>query len=256
MQYSQAERREILQCILDFGELYLTTGAEISRVEDTLSRLGAAYGAERMNVFVITSSIVVTMEFPGQDAETGTRRIENAGSTNFTRFEYLNELSRRCCREPMDPKDLRKELEEAAKAGQPFWLILAGSMLAGGSLAVFFGSSLWEGIVAAVFGGLICVLQKLIGGTRLNTAASNLVISFVIALSVGLLCKLVPALNADRILIGDIMLLIPGIAMTNAIQNLLVGNPLSGSVRLVETLVWAGALAGGTMIAMLLLSFI
>ena len=41
----------------------LTNGAEVSRVEETLNRMGHAYGATQMNVFAITSSIVVTMVF-------------------------------------------------------------------------------------------------------------------------------------------------------------------------------------------------
>ena len=54
----------------------------------------------------------------------------------------------------------------------------------------------------------------------------------------------------DMILIGDIMLLIPGLAMTNAIRNLLVGDTISGAVRLAESLIWAAALAGGFMVAL------
>ena len=42
--------------ILIMGELMQTCGAEVFRVEDTLARMGKAYGVERMNVFVITSS--------------------------------------------------------------------------------------------------------------------------------------------------------------------------------------------------------
>lgn len=51
----------LLHCFLDLGEAMLAVGADVNRVEDSLSRLGLAYGAARMNVFVITSSIVVTM---------------------------------------------------------------------------------------------------------------------------------------------------------------------------------------------------
>ena len=54
----------------------------------------------------------------------------------------------------------------------------------------------------------------------------------------------------DKILIGDIMLLIPGLAMTNAIRNMLLGDTISGVVRLAESLIWAAALAGGFMVAL------
>ncbi len=106
-----------------------------------------------------------------------------------------------------------------------------------------------DGIAAAVFGAAICWLQSRIGRTSLNTAASNLLISLIIGLGAGIAARIVPVLNMDLILIGDIMLLIPGIAMTNAVQNMLVGNPLSGVVRFTEALIWAGALAFGIFIA-------
>ena len=54
----------------------------------------------------------------------------------------------------------------------------------------------------------------------------------------------------DKILIGDIMLLIPGLAMTNAVRNILLGNTISGLVRLADSLLWAAALAGGFMVAL------
>ena len=52
-------------------------------------------------------------------------------------------------------------------------------------------------------------------------------------------------------MIGDIMLLIPGILMTNSIRDILIGDTISGVMRLVESLLWAGALACGFMCAIL-----
>ena len=60
----------------------------------------------------------------------------------------------------------------------------------------------------------------------------------------------------DKILIGDIMLLIPGLAMTNAVRNMLVGDTISGVIRLAETLIWAAALAGGFMVAMMVMRIV
>ena len=63
----------------------------------------------------------------------------------------------------------------------------------------------------------------------------------------------IPAIHADKIIIGDIMLLIPGIAMTNAVKDMLVGDTIAGTMRLLESLLWAGALAGGFMASMWLM---
>ena len=64
MELTDKEMNHLLHALLDLGETMLISGAEINRVEDTLIRLGMAYGARKMNVFVITSSIVITMAFP------------------------------------------------------------------------------------------------------------------------------------------------------------------------------------------------
>ena len=61
-----AQPEVLLHCLMDIAEALLAVGAEVNRVEDTLTRMGTAYGAVRMNAFVITSSIVVTMTLPGK----------------------------------------------------------------------------------------------------------------------------------------------------------------------------------------------
>ncbi len=53
----------------------LLSEAQRFSVEDTLNRMGYACGAAQMNVFVITSSIVITMEFPEEGARTQTEQI-------------------------------------------------------------------------------------------------------------------------------------------------------------------------------------
>ena len=54
------------------GEALQNSGAEVFRVEDTLNRIAAAYGAEEVNIFVITSSIVVTLTMPDLPPQTQT----------------------------------------------------------------------------------------------------------------------------------------------------------------------------------------
>ena len=252
MKLTKDEQSRLLDCMLEMGELLLDAGAEISRTEDTLTRMGLAYGALRMDVFVITSIISITMEFADGEAVTETRRIRSNGSNDFYRLEALNSHSRSCCAAPLPVAELRERLDKVAAGRKPFSVILIGSVLAASGFAVFFGGSIWDGLAAGVFAVAICLLQERLGRTELNTVAFNLLISLLIGLGVGLLAALLPALHMDKILIGDIMLLIPGLAMTNAIRNMLTGNTISGVVRLAESLIWAGALAGGFMVAMLI----
>ena len=256
MTLTREEQNRLLHGMLEMGDLLLDCGAEVSRVEDTLERVARAYGAEHVEVFVITSIISMTVAFPDDDTITETRRIHSTGGTDFYRLEKLNSLSRQCCAQPLPLPELRQRLDGIAAGHKPFPSVFWGSVLVGGFFAVFFGGSVWDGLVAAVFGALICMMQLWLGRTKLNTAAFNLLVTLLTGLGVGLTTAAIPGLHMDMIIMGDIMLLIPGLAITNAVRNLLVGDTISGVVRLLESLIWAAALAGGFMVALFIVGLL
>ncbi len=248
MAYTKSELSELLHIILDIGEQISAAGGEIFRVEDTITRLGMAYGATRTDVFAITSSLEVTMAFPGDIELTRTRRLRE-GKTDFRRLEALNALSRRCCASPMPADELRRALTDCLSVRRPLPLYI-GSLLAAGGFAVFFGGSVWDGLIGAAFGLLICFLQESLPLLCPNNVLACFCAAMATGFGVSALSLVLPALHPDMIMIGDIMLLIPGIALTVAIRNILVGDTISGILKLTESLVVAVALAGGFMIAM------
>ena len=175
------------------------------------------------------------------------------GESAATVLEALNDLSRRCCADPIPLDELRREVAQiTAEAPKPL-LVYLGSALAAGSCALFFGGSMTDGLVAALFGLVICRLQRHFGPQCPNRLVFNLLSALAVGISITLCAFFLPELHADKILIGDIMLLIPGLAMTNAVRDTMVGSPISGAMRLIETLLWAGALAMGFMSAFLLM---
>lgn len=249
MELTKKERTLLLHQFLDLGEMMLSIGAEVKRVEDTLVRMGNAYGASRMNVFVITSSIVITMAFPDEIELTQTRRILSPGGSDFTKLEELNNLSRRCCLSPMTVSQLQAEIRQLENTQPAQSRIYIGSILAAGGFAVFFGGTLWDGIAAGLFAMVICVFQDYLGTICPNKVIFNLLCSLAVGCGICGCARLIPGLHVDKIMIGDIMLLIPGIAMTNSVRDMLVGDTISGIMRLIESLLWAGSLACGFMIS-------
>ena len=246
MQMTEHEQNRLLHLLLEMGERLLSAGAEINRVEDTLERIGLAYGAARMNVFVITSSIIITMENADGRLLTHTRRINFNGGTDFAALEQLNELSRQCCAEPFTLDEFKKRMYPQKDPHRIRELYL-GSILAAGSFAVFFGGTWMDGITAAIVGVLICFLQEKVTGLFANNIMFDLVCAFLTGIVICTVVKFLSFLNLDKIMIGDIMLLIPGIAMTNAVRDMLMGDTISGLMRLIESILWAGALAVGFM---------
>lgn len=253
---TREEQSRLLDILLEIGYQLLGCGGEVSRVEDTLTRVGKAYGAQRVEVFVITSIISMTLAFPDAEPITETRRIHAGGGSDFYKMEKLNALSRQCCANPLPLPELRDKIDHIAAGHKPFYSVFWGSVLVGGAFSMFFGGSVWDGLTAAVIGALVCLLQERLGRTALNTVAFNLLVSLLMGLGVGLTTALIPGLHMDMILMGDIMLLIPGLAITNAVRNMLVGDTISGVVRLLESLIWAAALAGGIMVALIIVGML
>lgn len=239
----------LLSAALDVGEQLLVCGGEVGRVEDTIRRICVSYGAERTDVFAITSSIVVTMHRAGR-AVTQTRRISRQ-QTDFLRLEALNALSRDVCAHTPPVETLGGRVRETVSSGRDILpLDILGYMLASGAFAVFFGGGGRDALGAALGGLLILFLER--KGKPL--CHSQLIYFLLCSLISGLFAAGCTALglcpHMDKVMIGDIMLLIPGVPMTNAIRDLMTGDTISGMLRLLEALIQAAAIACGFALAL------
>ena len=67
-------RSVMLQCMLEFSESLLIFGAEVSRVEKTITIICESYGVKYKEVFAMNSLIVATLR-DENDSVTESRRI-------------------------------------------------------------------------------------------------------------------------------------------------------------------------------------
>lgn len=248
MTEKKKSEERLVQNLLDMGEMFLSAGAEIKRVEDTLTRMGKAYGARKMNVFVILSSIMMTVELPDGKRMTQIRRIPRSPKNDFRKFEALNRLSRRCCRSPLPVATLEKTLRKwqiEENIGERY----AGSLLTTASFTVFFGGSLLDGAFAMIFAPVICYLQIYFERFFPNKGTFYVFCSFLVGTLICLLSRWSGWYHYDRVIMGDMMLLLPGLALMNSVRDALAGNTISGIMRLTESLIWTGALVCGFMAA-------
>ena len=241
---------ECLRYILDMAELMLASGGEIHRVEKTIRYMAKAYGATTVDVFVITTNIIVTALFENGIELTQHRQIPTGRKLDYTKVEALNRLSRECCKQPLPLEALENKIQEIDQMNDNMLIWYLASMLGAGAFAVFFGGSFWDGLVSAGFALFICFLQKKFAPVCPNNVIFYLITSLITGIGIGLVGKGVPMLHADMIMIGDIMLMIPGLGATNAVRDVLAGDTISGILRLIEALLWAAALAAGFMIAL------
>lgn len=248
--------RSALPCLLDIGAAMLVSGADVRHVERMLDRMGYAYGAVRMDVFVITAHMVVTITLPSGREHTLSRRIDSIAATDFSRLQALDRLCAQCCVQPLPADELRSRLQAIADCGQGAGRLFIGGTLAVAAFAVFFGGSWVDALVAALVGAFVCYTMRCWRPFFPNYLIYNFTAALASGILIGVAGLLVPQLQSSVIIIGVIMILIPGIPMTNAIRDLIAGDTLTGIMRLVESLLWALALALGFMAAMVLTGWV
>ena len=161
----------------------------------------------------------------------------------------LNSLSRKCAVDRMPVDQLHSQIQEIGKRQMPAYKNYLGSILAGSAFCLFFGGSALDAVFAVVFSALICFLQYKLAPLAPNKVFFLFASSFITGTAVCLTAKLVPLLNIDMINIGVIMLLIPGIALTNSLRDMISGDIMSGMLRFFDAILVAAAIAAGYILA-------
>ena len=239
------QNEQILSCILDAGELLLTAGAEVGRVEDTMARMARSYGFERADVLTITASMVVTARHRSGEILTQTRRVTRR-ETDMRRIDQVNALSRAVCAAPLPLEQLRARIQQIADApnGQSWTTVLA-YLLVAGSFAMFFGGSVRDGIAAMICSMLLYVLGRAGALVQLQPIVLTIVQSASMCLMAWLTVQIGLGQALHKIVIGNIMLLIPGIALVTSLRDMIGGDTISGLLGAFEALLRAVAIAAG-----------
>lgn len=234
---------------LDIGMKMLVCGAQISRVEDSISRICKALGAVETHVFSVTSGIIVTAFDEKGNSATQLRRI-HSGSLDLARLKELNQLSRDICANRVTAEDVPDRLTRIEEEhGRPLWVMALVYALISGSLSIFFGATWLDGLCAACTGTILCLLEHWMKKINLDAVFTVFLVSLLTGLCNAALVKLGLGQHYDAISIGNIMLLIPGIAMTNAVHDMFMDDMLSGVSRFFRSLVIAFLVAFGFTIA-------
>ena len=243
-----AEYPQLIELASELGCLLLGSGAEIYRAEDSVTRLLAAYGVERPQVFAIPSCLIVSALDGAGTPVTRMRRLAG-GSVDIDLLEKANALCRRLCADT-PPAGEAMALVTALKTGhRPYGrgLRLLGYGLAPAFFTLMFGGSAPDALCACLC-GLAVGVCLLWGRSRLgrNAFFHTVLCSAVAAALAMALVRLSLGRSGDTITIGTLMLLVPGVALTNAMRDIMGGDTYSGISRLAEALLIAAAIALGT----------
>lgn len=239
----------LLDKSLQIGKDLLINGAEISRVEDTLARIYRTYGVKEINIFTITCSIVVTIKCPDNKIYTQSVRVFKS-STDLDKVERLNALSRYICKNKPSLEYISTRIERIRKRSRYSEKIisLTYGMIAF-TLAVYFGGTFADAAVSGIIGIILKIALNLVSKIDNNAPVINVLVSFIAGMLAVFSVKIGFGEHLDIIVISNIMLLIPGVALTNALRDMIKGDTMSGTNRLIEAILIAAAVSFGFVIA-------
>lgn len=242
---------DYLLCLaLDVGEGMLKSGGEVARVEQTIELICRAYGAMHVEVFSIISVINAAIRMPDGSYSSQMRRVKSS-SNDLYRLELYNEISRAICREKPALEEFDRRLHEVkSKRAYPAWVTVPASALAASAFAVFFGAT-WLECLFAVFVGSVVGVIDLTLGNHVNDLAKTVISAFAAGLLSSAANLLFAGTDSGMIMIGTIMLLVPGVAFGTALRDLLCGDIIAGGLKTVQAILTALMIAFGYLLSML-----
>lgn len=236
----------LLELATDMGYHLAMSGAETFRVEESVRRILDAYDI-KSEVFAIPNCLTVSLETPDGKPMTRMRRIGFHGNDLDT-VEKYNNLSRKICAEKPDPITARQWVKDTETSLLTYSLpiILLGNFMGAFGFSIVFGGSLIDGICGGISGLFIGVINHYLNKLNVNPFFNTIAAAFVMALSAYSMAALGIAQNADMVIIGALMILVPGLIFTNAMRDIIFGDTNSGINRIVQVLLIAAAIALGT----------
>lgn len=242
----------LIKNIAEIGKLLLKNGAEIYRVEESLERMCQSYGFQDIGVFALPTYFTMSVTFQDGTSTSLTKRtLQNR--TNLDALCSLNNLVRKICDETPTNDFIEQQIKDINDIHPIMPLVFLGYGLGAGGYAIFFGGGLQEGIVAGIIGFLMYFFVWINEILGINALMRTTLTSMFLTVLAILFYHFHLIYNLDATIIGCLMILTPGIAITNSLRDIIDGNYVSGQARLVEAFFIATAIALGVGLMRILL---
>lgn len=236
---------KILHLSTQAGRIMLESGGETYRVEETICRICKSYGVDEADAFVTPTGIMVSICHNNKTYSL-IRRVTSRG-VDLNKIHEINDLSRRIVSFGISLGDCEEELKKISNGTRySDSITLLFSAIGAGSFAMLFGGDLKDFFTAFIAGFIIKTLGMYFQKLQLNQFFINSLCAAVGASIVIILLNFNLASNMDKSIIGTIMLLVPGLAITNAIRDTIAGDLVSGLTKAAEAFLVAVSIAVGT----------
>lgn len=235
------------------GRIMLCSGGEIYRVEDTIRRILEVSHLKTAEAYVTATGLIVTLDDPKIDSLTVVKRISKR-DMNLGKITYVNTISRRFCNGEMTLKEAFHDLKHMDYGGYSQNKLDLAAIIVAAAFAILLGGTLWDALGAGIDGCILVLVLRICRKIGFHAFMQDMLASAVIAAAAIVLTRIPrSSMNMDMIIIGTIMPIVPGSAITIAIRDTLQGDYVAGGAKVLEAFVKAAAIAVGVWLGMLVM---
>lgn len=237
--------RKVLDLVSVMGETLLLNGAEIARVQTTMEMVSKAYNRKDIDIFAISNGIFVTIRHEDKTRCTQVKHVPLA-SSNLGRVAMINQLSREIVEKHLPLDEAINRMNEILETPSiPFWLQMLASAIGSAGFCYLLGGTLLDSLATMPIGLILCTCQFFIQRANLSKMIQTVLGSIVVTLSGFIIASIFPGINMDKIIVGGLIILVPGVPFTTSIRDFFNGDYLSGTIRLIDALLVAVCMAIG-----------
>ena len=226
---TEIETKNEMDAVLQAGRVLMESGAEIYRIEDTMGHMAKSLGIRDFSTYVVNRGVMIS-GLNRSGLKESRVLATSAPSIHLGKLEEVNRLSRELAEQPNQPvSSIFQKLKtiEQKTFYRPLEDIIA-CVIGAGSFSLALGSSWIDGTAAAISGLFVGIGMQLFS-RFIHTSFLQIILSSAIAaLSANVLYYLGIGQHRSVIILGTLMILIPGAYFVNAIREFTQNNYYSG----------------------------
>lgn len=238
------EAKQVLEIALSAGQILLSNGAETYRIEETIEKICNSYNLQ-CECISTAKGIIVSILIENDEKITSIKKIRTK-CVDLYRIELVNSFSRNIENNPVpyeEAKNILKNIEGAPYFS--FSVRLFAASMTSFIYTLFFNGTIYDALISAVISiGIYYMLEK-ISGVGFFQFFQYFFSGFIIGSFSLIAQRLLPFINKGNVITGAIMILLPGVALTNGIKDIIYGDFESGIAKFGESMLVITAIGAG-----------
>lgn len=236
--------KQVLEIALSAGQILMSNGAEIYRVEETIERICSTYGLDCECMATPRGVFISIMD--GEDEKVTSLKKIRVKRVDLYRIELVNSFARNMDKNSLTFEEAKKILRDIDNA--PYFTFMVRAFAASMTSFVyclFFNGTIYDSVVSAIIAIWVYAMLERVSKVGFFQFFEFFFSGLIIGVISIAAQACAPIVNKDNVIIGAIMILIPGVALTNGIKDIIYGDFATGMVKFGEAMLIIIAIGAG-----------